>query len=122
MSANATFPAEFAEFFSNNDPGKPVHELLVVDRRTRFKDGIIKGTATVRYPEYNGSLGAHCAGWMTEDGPTNSPEGVFAFLCLDNLPDRAIIRAALEQLGKIEECGWARKMAEALDDLEGRYE
>jgi hypothetical protein len=122
MTENATFPAEYAEFFSNNEPGKPAHELLVVDRRTRFKDGVIEGTATTRYREYAGSLGAHCAGWMTEDRPTSTPEGVFAFLCLDSLPERALIRSALVQVGKIEECKWARQMVAALDELDGKFD
>jgi hypothetical protein len=120
MTDTATFPAEYAEFFSNAEPGKPAHQLLVADRRTRFRDGVIEGTATIRYREYAGSLGAHCAGWMTEDGPTNTPEGVFTFLCLDRLPERALIRSTLMEIGKIAECEWARRMVTALDDLDGK--
>jgi hypothetical protein len=120
MTESATFPAEYAEFFSNHETGKPAHELLVVDRRTRFPGGVIKGTATVRYREYKGSLGAHCDGWMTGDGSVDTPEGVFAFLCLDSLPERKLIRSALIQVGKIEECEWARRMVVALDQLDGK--
>jgi hypothetical protein len=70
--------------------------------------------------EYTKAIEILRAGWMTEDGSTNTPEGVFAFLCLDSLPERALIRSTLVQVAKIEECGWARKMVAALDELDGR--
>ena len=92
------------------------HELVVVDRRTRFKRGVVEAENLIRpYDEFNQSLGAHCADWMTGDGSTDTPEAIFASEWLDLSKDRASIKMALKEIAKIDECEWARRMLNALE-------
>lgn len=112
-----TIPAKFAEIFWNGDVGAAPRELVVVDRRTRFTKGrLMPGRS---FDEYGMSLGAMEADWLLkEDDPTNTPEGVFAYLYLDQTPDRTTIKSGLKEFAKIQECEWARRMFKALDGFE----
>lgn len=113
-------PAKQAEFFfDKNRVKEPPHKLLVVDRRSRFKDGKVGRDHMINdYKEYPASLGAHCEGWMANGDPFHTPEGVFASRWLDRVQERSAIKEALREFGKIEECGWARTMYYVLEKLD----
>jgi hypothetical protein len=113
VSKAELIPIERAEFFFNRQFKKPPHDFLVVDQQSRFQDGNL----VEDYDSYHGSLGAHCASWMSDDydWPHSTPEGVFASLCLDGNSDRESIKNILREFSKIKGCEWAKLMYQALD-------
>jgi hypothetical protein len=114
-------PAIHAEvFFNRSEVTLPPEELVVVDRRTRFKGGVVDVKNLINgYDDYNCSLGAHCSGWMVDDDdPNSSPEGIFASNWIAMNPEKEAMKMALRQFAKIDECAWARTMLAAVE----RYE
>lgn len=107
-------PAKHADFYWNDDPNNPVTagvEVLVVDRspgqppRSRANDP----------GHLDSSHGAMAAGWMEDGHPLHNPAGLFAYNWLARGSSPEAILAALRELAKIEECGWAREMLAAIE-------
>jgi hypothetical protein len=101
-------PAKHAEIFWNRDRTSdrlaPNEEVLVLDRRTRFRDGRCVSNPRHLWSSY----GAMCSDWMKGD-PYYTPEALFARAWLDRKPSPAALRAALREFSKIRECDWARR-------------
>ena len=116
--SDGIIPAERAEFFWNSEIGKAPHEFEVTDLRKRMKQ--IEQTGRDQMAKYGCSMGAHVADRLTGDGPQDTPEGIFATERLDKGADPQAIRHALQEIGKIDRCEWARVMLRALEYDERR--
>ncbi len=118
MTSQSTIPLEHADFFYQAEPdGRPPVKFVVTDHRKQTT-AAAKGIEEP-YEDLPQSLGAQAGGtWLkTHPFPDSTPEGVFVALFLDQLDDRVRIRRGLAQIGKIEECAWARTMVEVFETL-----
>lgn len=108
MNADSTIAAKSAQIhWTHDDPaavGRPaVNRVWVFDRTQPWIDN----------DTLECSAGACCADWLDGSDPRSTPEGVYAGWLETGFKDFSQHIEALEELAKIEGCGWARKIADA---------
>ena len=108
MTTDNTIPAKNAQIhWSEDDPAavgrRAVNRVWVFDRTQPWIDN----------EALECSAGACCVDWLDGSDPRSTPEGVYVGWLDVGFRDVSQHVEALEELAKIEGCGWARKMADA---------
>lgn len=102
-------PGKSVQIEWNDDDQRRMTELVVFDRSSASPEEMDRFGR-----RFISSHGACVAGWMDGRRARSTPEGQFIDWALDGFADEWTMLEALTQLGRIEEAGWARTMAEAL--------
>lgn len=103
-------PGRVAQIEWREDDQRRVGEVIVFDRTVEQTERQIRE----RHRRYENSHGACTADWMDGNRARSTPEGQFLSWVRDGFVDDMALLAALDQLGQIEEAGFARTMAKAL--------
>mgnify|MGYP001397571453 CR=1 FL=1 len=105
-------PGRVAQIEWEEDAQGRVTDLVVFDFTTATE------AERDRYRrQFSNSHGACVADWMAGGRSRPTPEGLFVEFARDGFAGDEAMLHVLDQLGQIEEAGWARTMAQALREL-----